>query len=60
MSGPKAVPEFATAFVASQKEFGNDETARQWLTTNLTPDVRDGFYRARQTVLQACSNRVDP
>lgn len=49
LTGPKAVPEFANAFAASQKEFGNDETARQWLTTNLTPDVRDGFYRDRQT-----------
>ena len=43
VSGPKAVPEFAVAYAASQKEFGNDETARQWLTTNLAPDVRDGF-----------------
>ena len=53
VSGPKAVPEFAVAYAASQKEFGNDETARQWLTTNLAPDVRDGFYRSRQTVLEA-------
>ena len=52
VSGPKAVPEFATAFAAGQKEFGNDETARQWLTTNLAPNVRDGFYRTQQTVLQ--------
>src|SRR5215217_7877256 len=53
VSGPKAVTEFATAFTASRKEYGNDETARQWLTTNLTPDLRDGFYRDRQGVLQA-------
>jgi hypothetical protein len=53
VSGPKAVPEFATAFATSQKDFGNDETARQWLTTNLAPDLRDGFYRDRQRVLQA-------
>ena len=53
VSGPKAVPEFVTAFAAGQKEFGNDETARQWLTTNLPPDVRDGFYRTRQTALEA-------
>jgi hypothetical protein len=53
VTGPKAVPEFATAFASSQKEFGNDETARRWLTTNLTPDMRDGFYRDRQNVLQA-------
>jgi hypothetical protein len=51
--GPKAVPEFATAFTAGQKEYRNDETARQWLTTNLTPDLRDGFYRDRQRALQA-------
>jgi hypothetical protein len=52
VSGPKAVPEFATAFTASQKEFGNDETARLWLTTNLPPDLRDGFYRDRKRSLQ--------
>ena len=60
VSGPKAVPEFATAFAASQKEFGNDETARQWLTTNLTPDVRDGFYRSRQTALEALFKQAGP
>ncbi len=60
VSGTKAVPEFATAFAASQKEFGNDETARQWLTTNLTPDVRDGFYRTRQTVLEALLKQGGP
>ncbi|HEX3248173.1 MAG TPA: hypothetical protein VHS05_02005 [Pyrinomonadaceae bacterium] len=53
VTGPKAVPEFATAFTASQKEYGNEETARQWLTTNLTPDVRDGFYRDRRGALEA-------
>src|SRR5215213_1189192 len=60
VSGPKAVPEFETAFAASQKEFGNDETARQWLTTNLAPDVRDGFYRARQTALDALLKQAGP
>ena len=58
--GPKAVPEFATAFAASQKEFGNDETARHWLTTNLTPDVRDGFYRSRQTILETFLKQGGP
>ena len=60
VNGPKAVPEFAIAFAASQKEFGNDETARQWLTTNLTPDVRDGFYRSRQTVLESLLKQAGP
>src|SRR5215217_3832406 len=53
VSGPKTVPEFANAFATSRKEYGNDETAREWLTTNLPPDVRDGFYRARKTALEA-------
>jgi hypothetical protein len=51
ISGPKAVPEFFAAFAASQKEFGGDETARKWVTTNLDPNLRDGFYRDRQTAI---------
>ena len=52
VAGPKAVPEFATAFAASQQEYKNDDTARHWLTTNLSPDLRDGFYRDRRGALQ--------
>jgi hypothetical protein len=52
VSGPKAVPEFATAFAASQKEYRNDETALRWLTTNVPAEMRDGFYRDRQRTLQ--------
>lgn len=52
VTGPKAVPEFATAFAASQKEFGSEETALKWATTNLTPELRDGFYRDRQRVIE--------
>lgn len=53
VTGPKAVPEFASAFAASQKEYGNEDTALRWLTTNVPPDMRDGFYRDRQRVLQS-------
>ena len=52
VTGPKAVPEFATAFAASQKEFGSEETALRWLTTNLAPELRDGFYQERQRVIE--------
>jgi hypothetical protein len=51
VTGPKAVLEFATAFAASQKEFGGDETARAWLGSNLDPNIRDGFYKDRQTAI---------
>jgi hypothetical protein len=53
VSGPKAVPEFATAFAASEKEFGNGSTALKWLTTNLPATLRDGFYRDRKATLDA-------
>ena len=53
ITGPKAVPEFAAAFTASKKEFGgNDETARKWLTTNLDPNIREGFYKDRYAAIQ--------
>ncbi len=46
------MPEFATAFAASQKEYRSDATAQQWLTTNLSPEVRDGFYKDRQRTIK--------
>ena len=53
VSGPKAVPEFATAFAASEKEFGNTATALKWLTTNVPANLRDGFYLERRDALDA-------
>jgi len=52
VTGPKAVPEFATAFAAHHTEFGNDVIALQWLTNYLNPDLRDGFYKDRERLLQ--------
>jgi hypothetical protein len=46
--GTKAVPEFATAFAASEKEFGTADAGRKWLTNNLPPQLRDGFYKERR------------
>jgi len=53
VSGPKAVPEFAVAYAASEKEFGNGATALKWLSTNLPANLRDGFYRDRRDALEA-------
>lgn len=53
VSGDKAVPEFATAFTASEKEFGSGSTALKWVVMNLPPNLRDGFYRDRRNVLDA-------
>lgn len=57
IAGSKAVPEFAAAFTAGQKEFGGDETARKWVTTNLDPNIRDGFYRDRQKAISTLLNQ---
>src|ERR1700752_299225 len=60
VSGPKAVPEFAAAYTASQKELGSDGPARDWLTTNLSADVRDGFYRAQKTTIESLLKQAGP
>jgi hypothetical protein len=51
VTGPKAVPEFASAFAANHTEFGNDLIALQWLTNYLNPDLRDGYYKDRQRTI---------
>jgi hypothetical protein len=53
VSGPKAVPEFATAFAASEKEFGSAATALKWASTNVPQNLRDGFYRDRRDAVEA-------
>jgi len=52
VTGPKAVPEFASAFAANHTQFGNDIIALQWLTNYLPPDLRDGFYKDRQQTIE--------
>jgi len=52
INGPKAVPEFASAYAAGQKEFGTGDVGREWLSTNLSAELRDGFYQQRRTALQ--------
>jgi hypothetical protein len=59
VAGEKAVPEFATAFAAGEKEFGNSELARKWLTTNLPDKLRDGFYKGRHADLDALIKQAE-
>jgi hypothetical protein len=59
LAGPKAVPEFATAYVAGQKEFGGVDTSRKWLTNNLTPQLRDGFYQQQRAALQSLIKQAE-
>lgn len=48
------VPEFQAAFKIGKDKFsGRDDLAKKWLTTNLPPDLRDGFYRQQKSFLDS-------
>jgi len=59
IEGAGAVPEFLTAVLAGEKELGNRELARKWLTVNLPEKLRDGFYRSRQRDLQSSIKQAE-
>lgn len=47
------VPEFQAAYTKSLRQYGNrSDLARRWLTTNLPPPLRDGFYRAHKADIE--------
>ena len=43
LEGPNSVPEFVTALNAGEKELGNRDTARKWLTTNMPENLARRF-----------------
>src|SRR4029434_2376109 len=44
-----------------QREFGRKPTlAREWLTTNLAPQLRDGFYLQRRRAIEGLLAGVKP
>lgn len=53
LNGSDAVPEFQAAYNQGLREFKTPELARRWLTVNLPPDIRDGFYKQKQEVIDA-------
>ena len=59
VEGPHAVPEFATALTAGEKDLGNRQLARKWLTVNLPEKLRDGFYRERQNEIAAIIKQAE-
>lgn len=49
------VPEFKAAYqkgLGPRQFRGKTAIAQTWLTTNLVPQLRDGFYRQRKTLIQ--------
>ena len=59
VEGPNAVPEFQAAMAAGEKEFGSRELARKWLTTNLSENLRSGFYKNQQTAIEATIKQAE-
>jgi hypothetical protein len=57
--GPDGVPEFSTALAAGEKEFGNRQIARKWLTVNLPEKLRDGFYEGRRNELEVLIKQAE-
>lgn len=53
LSGTDAVPEFRAAYDQGLHDFKTPELARSWLTVNLSADLRDGFYKQKQEVIDA-------
>lgn len=57
----KTVPEFKTAYDAGLKKFRNkDSVALTWLTTNLSPNLVNGFYRQRKTATDTALGGLKP
>jgi hypothetical protein len=59
IAGPKAVPEFVNAFAAGVKDFGSDQIARKWLANNIPANLRDGFYRDRQSIITTLTRQAE-
>lgn len=55
------VPEFKAAHQKGLTQFRNKpDIASKWLTTNLSPEIRDGFYRQQRTLTDTILGGVTP
>lgn len=55
------VPEFQAAYQKGLKQFrGKTDLARKWLTTNLAPELRDGYYADRKKLTTGLLGTAKP
>lgn len=55
------VPEFQAAYKKGLLQYKNKpDVARLWLTTNLSPELKNGFYRQQKTALETTLGGVKP
>lgn len=59
VDGSRAVPEFQSALLVGEKEFGSRELAKKWLSVNLPETLRDGFYKRRQEGLRTLIKQAE-
>src|SRR6266446_8548507 len=59
VTGGDAVPEFQAAYNQGLRDFKTPELARRWLTTNLSPELRAGFYNRKQEVINALLKQAE-
>ncbi len=59
LAGSEAVPEFKAAYDVALREFKNPELARRWLTVNLPAELRDGFYKQKQELINALLKQAE-
>jgi hypothetical protein len=53
VTGSEAAPEFQAAYNQGLRDFKTPELARRWLTTNLSPELRAGFYNQKREAINA-------
>lgn len=57
----KKVPEFQAAYQKGITQFRNKpDVATKWLTTNLAPTLRDGFYREQKMLTETILGTIKP
>lgn len=55
------VPEFKAAFQKGLKQYGNRPAiAQKWLTTNLAPPLKEGFYLKQKSLLESLLGGIAP
>jgi hypothetical protein len=55
------VPEFRAALAKGEKQFARKPAlANEWLTTNLAPELRDGFYLQRKKAIDGLLAGMKP
>jgi hypothetical protein len=59
VAGSEAIPEFQAAYSQGLRDLKTPDLARRWLTTNLSPELRAGFYNRKQEVINALLKQAE-